>query len=375
MEARITYGPCARNDRYMKGGRIVSESARPGTTTSPTATDGSGIDRLALVVVTFKRQNLLAKLFDSFCALTQAPWRIIIVDNEHSDKTRDMVADLGRRTDALWGVDQERPDAEGGTARVAYAPQDDNLGGAGGFSAGVKRAWELGARWFWVMDDDVLVLPDAIDKLEPWTRDHEVVQGSRLDYDGGAFYWQYDFIVPLGIPNPVAPSAFDESGYRVMNTLCFEGGLFARSVVERIGLPDPRFFIYWDDTVYGYLASKVTEPIVVSDLILQRSRDIPNWDIAGVRQLNGTSDMNRYHIMRNRGYMMQYFRLHGDYNRFLFGLGTAATFAKEVIRLVMVNRDSIKTGIPALFRGMRDARKIYRDRDWRPMPPLKEDTR
>ncbi|WP_239284875.1 glycosyltransferase [Collinsella sp. An2] len=353
----------------------MSESARPGTTTFPTATDDSGIDRLALVVVTFKRQNLLAKLFDSFCALTQAPWRIIIVDNEHSDKTRDMVADLGRRTDALWGVEQERPDTEGGTARVVYAPQADNLGGAGGFSAGVKRAWELGAQWFWVMDDDVLVLPDAIDKLEPWTHGHEVVQGSRLDYDGGAFYWQYDFIVPLGIPNPVAPSAFDESRYRIMNTLCFEGGLFARSVVERIGLPDPRFFIYWDDTVYGYLASKVTEPIVVSDLILQRSRDIPNWDIAGVRQLNGTSDMNRYHIMRNRGYMMQYFRLHGDYNRFLFGLGTAATFAKEVIRLVMVNRDSLKTGIPALFRGMRDARKIYRDRDWRPMPPLKEDTR
>ena len=108
----------------------------------------------------------------------------------------------------------------------------------------------------------------------------------------------------------------------------------------------------------------------MSDIILQRSRDIPNWDIAGVRQLNGTSDMNRYHIMRNRGYMMQYFRLHGDYNRFLFGLGTAATFAKEVIRLIAVDH-KFKTGMPALFRGMRDARKIYRDKTWKPMPPLK----
>ena len=362
----------ARPNTYnMKGGRLVSDTARPGTTHTPSTTQGHGIDRLALVVVTYKRQNLLAKLFDSFCKLTQAPWRIIIVDNEHSDETRDMVADLGRRTDELWGKDST-PDAEGGDARVVYAPQSDNLGGAGGFSAGVKRAWELGAQWFWVMDDDVLVLPEAIDKLEPWTHEHEVVQGSRLDYDGGAFYWQYDFIVPLGIPNPIAPAAFDESGCRVMNTLCFEGGLFARSVVERVGLPDPRFFIYWDDTVYGYLASKVTDPVVVADVILQRSRDIPNWDIAGLRQLNGTSDMNRYHIMRNRGFMMQYFRLHGDYNRFLFGVGTAATFAKEVIRLIMVNRDSVKTGIPALVRGMKDARKIYRDRTWKPMPPMGE---
>lgn len=329
------------------------------------------MDRLAIVVVTFKRQNLLKVLFDSYLELTRAPWRVIIVDNEDSAETRDMVRELGRRTDALWGVDADRPDAEGGTARVVYAPQADNLGGAGGFSAGVKRAWELGAQWFWVMDDDVKVLPDALEKLAPWAREHDVVQGSRLDYDGGPFYWQYRFMVSLGIPNPVAPAAFDESGFRPMNTLCFEGGLFSRRIVGEIGFPDPRFFIYWDDTVYGYLASKVTEPVVVADLILQRTRDIANWDIAGLRQLNGTSDMTRYHIMRNRGYMMQYFRRNGDYNRFVFGIGTAATFAKEVIRLVAVDR-TFKTGFPALVRGMLDARKIYRDRTWSPMPALGE---
>ena len=44
----------------------------------------------------------------------------------------------------------------------------------------------------------------------------------------------------------------------------------------------------------------------------------------------------------------------------------------EIFPPYMVNRDSLKTGIPALFRGMRDARKIYRDRTWKPMPPLKD---
>ena len=100
-----------------------------------------------------------------------------------------------------------------------------------------------------------------------------------------------------------------------MDTLCFEGGLFRRNIVEQIGLPDPRFFIYWDDTMYGYRASKVTNPTVVPDVILRRTREIGNWDIAGVRQLNSTSDMNRYHIMRNRGYMARYFMSFGDYRR------------------------------------------------------------
>ena len=285
------------------------------------------IDKLALIVTTYKRQQLLETLFDSILALEQAPWRIVIVDNEQSDQTAD--------------------------------------------SAGVAKAYELGAAWFWVMDDDVAVLPDAIAKLSKWTDKHEVIQGSRFDYDGGPFYWQYDFIVPLGIPNPIAPAAFGPAGYRVMDTLCFEGGLFNRRVVTEIGLPDPRFFIYWDDTMYGYRASKVTNPIVVPDVILRRTREIGNWDIAGVRQLNSTSDMNRYHIMRNRGYMARYFMTYGDFRPLVFGLGTVLTAAKEVIRLVMVDREHLKTGLVQIAKGWWDSRKLMHDPTWKLMPSLK----
>ncbi len=221
------------------------------------------------------------------------------------------------------------------------------------------------------MDDDVAVMPEAIERLAKWTGSHDVIQGSRYDYDGGPFYWQYDFIVPLGIPNPIAPAAFGRPGYRVMDTLCFEGGLFRRNIVEQIGLPDPRFFIYWDDTMYGYRASKVTNPIVVPDVILRRTREIGNWDIAGVRQLNSTSDMNRYHIMRNRGYMARYFMSFGDYRPLMFGFGTLLTAAKEVIRLVMVDREHAKTGLVQIAKGWWDSRKLLHDPDWKPMPPLK----
>ena len=83
--------------------RITTASSAEGAATA------GHIDKLAIVVVTFKRQELLAKLFDSFCALTRAPWRIIIVDNEHSDRTREMVEDLGRRTDDLGASRAMRP--------------------------------------------------------------------------------------------------------------------------------------------------------------------------------------------------------------------------------------------------------------------------
>lgn len=103
------------------------------------------IDKLAIVVVTYKRQELLANLFDSMTELTATPWRIVIVDNENSRETEAMCTAFNERLANLWGIDTEQPDAQGGTDRVIYAPQLENGGGAGGFSAGTKCAYDLGA--------------------------------------------------------------------------------------------------------------------------------------------------------------------------------------------------------------------------------------
>lgn len=220
------------------------------------------------------------------------------------------------------------------------------------------------------MDDDVLVIPEGIERLAKWTDRYDVIQGSRLDFDGGAFFWQYQLILSLGIPNPIAKWDLGPEGYRAMNQLCFEGGLFSRRVVDKIGLPDARFFIYGDDACYGYVASQHFPAAVVADVVLKRARAVSNWDIAGKRQLNSTSDTNRYYIMRNRGFLARYMQIYGDYRPILFRLGNAATFCKEFIRLAAVDK-CFKTGIPALRRGMKDARKIIKDPNWKPMPPMK----
>ena len=69
------------------------------------------IDKLAIVVVTYKRQELLANLFDSMTELTATPWRIVIVDNENSRETEAMCTAFNERLANLWGIDTEQPDA------------------------------------------------------------------------------------------------------------------------------------------------------------------------------------------------------------------------------------------------------------------------
>ncbi len=320
------------------------------------------MEELAIVIVTYRRQELLSKLLESLLFLKSAPWKVYVIDNENSPETAKLVEIYARLVDE--GLTQTPWPS--GKESFVYAPQLENTGGAGGFSEGVRLAYEAGASWFWLMDDDVRVFPDSIDNLGKWTDTFDAIQGSRLDFDGGPFFWQYHFIERLGMYDPLAKSTFDPSGFKPMNALCFEGGLFNRTVVDRIGLPDARFFIYWDDCIYGYLASKVARTALVSDVILQRTRDLKNWEVTGVRQLNSSSDMTRYHVMRNRGHMAHYLDLWGDYDRAGFALGTVLCFAKELVRLVVVEKSQIRSGIASLVRGWRDGRTILHDDQWQP---------
>ncbi|WP_238439551.1 glycosyltransferase family 2 protein [Microbacterium sp. JZ31] len=327
----------------------MSEALAP----APDATLPASFDPASatIVVVTYNRSHLLRGLLESIGRMDPRPGHVVVVDNASADDTTEVVESF------RGSIGTE----------IVYRRLEENTGGSGGFSEGMRVAHDLGSTWIWLMDDDVEVLPDGLARMGVWTPRFRSIQGRRYDYDGSEFYWQYRLSIPLGIPIPFAPAGFDASGFREMNSGCFEGMFIHRDVVSQIGLPDPRFFIYWDDSVYGWLASRVTTSAIVNEFVLRRTREIKQWDM-GVRHLNASSNAYRYYIMRNRGIMKHYFRAHGAYRPVRFALGTALTFAKELIRLVFVERTV--RGTSHLFRGTRDGLAIARDRAWRPMPPL-----
>ena len=304
-----------------------------------------------IAIVTYNRSHLLRGLLDSIIAMDPKPGHVVVIDNASSDDTTEVVESYRERL---------------GTELV-YRRLDTNTGGSGGFSEGMRTAYELGSTWIWLMDDDVEVLPDGLARMGKWAPRFKSIQGRRYDYDGSEFYWQYRLSIPLGIPIPFAPAGFDESGYRVMNSGCFEGMFIHRDIVEKIGLPDPRFFIYWDDSVYGWLASLQTTAVIVDEFVLRRTREIKQWDM-GIRHLNASSNAYRYYIMRNRAFIKHYFKANGAYKPVRFALGSALTFGKELVRLVFVERTV--RGTSNLRRGVKDGRALARDTSWQPMPPL-----
>ena len=305
-----------------------------------------------IAIVTYNRSGLLTRLLGSIAEMDPKPGHVVIIDNASTDDTADVVESFRDRL---------------GDTTIVYRRMETNTGGSGGFSEGMRTAYELGSEWIWMMDDDVEVLPDGLARMGKWTPRFKSIQGRRYDYDGSEFYWQYRIAERMGIPIPFAPAGFDASGFKEMNSGCFEGMFIHRSIVKQVGLPDHRFFIYWDDQMYGWLASRLTTAVIVDEFVLRRTREIKQWDM-GVRHMNASSNAYRYYIMRNRAFIKNYYRVHGVYNPVLFGLGTTATFFKELIRLLFVERTV--RGTSNLFRGIRDGGKIGRDRTWQPMPAL-----
>jgi len=304
-----------------------------------------------IAVVTYNRAGLLTRLLESIQRMDPKPGHVVLIDNASVDDTGDVVDRFREQV----GTD------------IVYRRLETNTGGSGGFSEGMRVAYELGSEWIWLMDDDVEVIPDGLARMGKWAPRFRSIQGRRYDYDGSEFYWQYRVAEKMGIPIPFAPAGFDDSGYKEMNSGCFEGMFIHRDIVAKIGLPDPRFFIYWDDQTYGWLASRHTTSVIVNEFVLRRTREIKQWDM-GIRHMNASSDAYRYYIMRNRAHIKQYYRALGVYHRVPFAAGTALTFVKELIRLFAVERTV--RGTSHLFRGLRDGGRIARDRSWKPMPPL-----
>lgn len=314
-------------------------------------------DRLAIVVVSHNRAALLRELLASIARLPQQPFRVVVVDNASGDDTPAVLAELADRFEEGVLV----------TRRLSC-----NTGGAGGFSEGTRMAIELGAEWLWLMDDDVEVLPDALARLTPWVGRFQMLHGRRYDVDGSPFYWQAKFNQFLGVPLPYTLKTFNRHGYAVTNSGTFEGMLLHADVVRRIGLPDPRFFISWDDAVYAWLAARTVDVAYVDEFVLRRKREQRQVDL-GLRHLNDSNPVARYHMMRNRAYVGRYFAEHGRLHTLGFAIGTALTFGKEVFRLVVVERTV--RGLAPLLRGWLDSRAIWRDPSWRPMPPFQPSPR
>ncbi len=102
------------------------------------------MNEVATVVVTYNRKELLRECIEALLK-SDAPSDIFIIDNNSTDGTKEYIADIVKDND-----------------NVIYKHLKRNVGGAGGFSAGMNYVVKRGYKYVWIMDDDTIVKPDTL---------------------------------------------------------------------------------------------------------------------------------------------------------------------------------------------------------------------
>lgn len=183
------------------------------------------------MVVTYNRRELLAACLEAIEGQTRAPERIVVIDNASTDGTPEMVR-------------AEHPRAELLTMR-------ENLGGAGGFHRGLAEAHATGATWAWIMDDDTIPAPEALERMlaaeAPPGLPKPLLLCSRVVWTDGGLH-------PMN--QPVLrrePGLYVDSaakGLLPIRTATFPSLMVHRDAIDRFGLPNAHYFIWGDDWEY-----------------------------------------------------------------------------------------------------------------------------
>jgi GT2 family glycosyltransferase len=185
------------------------------------------------VVVTYNRLELLRECLAALRAQTRPVDRVIVVDNASTDGTPDVVA-------------REFPEFE-------LLRLEQNTGGAGGFEAGMRRAHEAGHTWLWLMDDDTIPTPEALERLLgavdrlAGTRPPAILASRALTAEGD--------LHPLNWVRPMTRSFPDfveatSRGLMLMRYASFVSLMVHTDAVDRYGFPFGGYFIWNDDFEY-----------------------------------------------------------------------------------------------------------------------------
>ncbi len=228
-------------------------------------------ETVAIVVVTYNRADMLRGLLDGLTKLDEPADAVIVVNNASTDHTAQVLA-------------------EAITPNLQVIDSPENLGGAGGFHLGTKAAVDQGWDRLYLIDDDVVPAHDCLEVL--LAQDEDCLFSVREDKNGKLIELaalKFDLRNPLAI-KPKTASVMDTYPTRdalpervAVENVAFEGFMIRRTVLEEIGLPDPTYFIFYDDVDLAIRARRAGRTIwAVRDAVLVRQLDFSQQhDLAG----------------------------------------------------------------------------------------------
>lgn len=245
------------------------------------------MNRVGIVVVTYNRLEILKEVVGSLRTQTHRDFQIIVVNNGSTDGT---LSWLNMQTDVVTIT-------------------QDNVGGAGGFHTGMKYVAEHDFDFCWIMDDDVICNPNALEEL---LKAYSLKKGigyvcSKVEGIDGC---------PMNVPSvDTRPTKNGYSHYHDMiehqmikiESTSFVSVLYPIHIINEMGLPYKEYFIWSDDTEYTTRISRKYECYMACKSIVIHKRAI-QANISFDTEKNPNRIKNFFYMIRNYGHYTFKFR-------------------------------------------------------------------
>lgn len=215
--------------------------------------------KIDVIVVTYNRLSKLKKALNSYDDQSDGIRNIIVVDNCSTDGTHDYLTQ--------W-------EKEPGFCKKIIITTDKNIGGSGGFFLGQKKALEFNADWVFLADDDAYVSPSLFKDFLEYVNTHEVgklsaICTSVLNPDRSIDLCHRDRLRVIDGRYVKRYSPSIEEYYKEsfeIDLLSYVGSFINCHSLLHVGLVNPDYFIYFDDSEHSLRLKKDGAIICVPNL-------------------------------------------------------------------------------------------------------------
>lgn len=240
------------------------------------------MQKIAVILVNYNGKKYNDSCIESvFCSAVTGELEIIIVDNASTDGSLELLR-------AKWGSND----------KVIIISLKKNYGFSRANNVGLEWAYNNGAEYFLLLNNDTEIAEDAIENMMMLQKRTSAIIVPRIVYaDRPDCLWCAGGYFSRVIWKPVQRglNQKDTGQYGESEQCFFANGcsmLLSREIIQRLGKLDEKFFLYYEDVEYSFRA---------------RERQVPVWycaDAVVLHKVNGSTfgnerPDNAYYISRN----------------------------------------------------------------------------
>ena len=282
--------------------------------------------RVCIALVNWNLKQVTLECLESLRGLKYPNFQVVVVDNGSQDGSPEAIAD-------------RFPEA----AQVVYP---ENLGSTAGFNAGFLYALAAGADYAFLINNDTILDPDALDILVDACENPEVGIASPLIFYAGApeKIWSAGAMLSRLtldlIGNHGRGEKFGKITRRDFLTGC--AMLVKREVLEPVGVMDRDFFLYYEDMDYCFRVRKEGYHLIVAPKARM-------WHKVSLSGGGSGSLTETYWMARN---VILYYRKHArGWQWFFIVPWRAGAIIKKSVRLIAMRKWA---HLREYWRGLRD---------------------